>query len=122
MPSSEDDNTRQEAADILKFYIYSMLEQSEHNLIDMVTAYLKRFKGPWTGIQRIPAEIAKAMDPHRLFQLIMRRVHFAMVFLAGDCQHRNLFFKIHSTQPWIAGGPEQCVMWLQRVADRALLF
>jgi hypothetical protein len=116
----EDDNTRREAVDILKFYIYSMLEQNEASLIELITDYLRIFKGPWTGIQRIPAEIEKAMDSYRLFKLIMRRVHFAVVFLAGNSQHGDLFTKIQSTQPLVPGGMEQCGLWLQRVAGRDL--
>ncbi|BBO72710.1 hypothetical protein DSCW_01270 [Desulfosarcina widdelii] len=116
----KDDSTRVEAVDMLKFYIYPMLEGNDRSLIDLVKEYLRRYIGPWNGLQKIPAEIEKAMDSHRLFQLIMRRVHFALIFLAGDIQHKDLFTKIHSTQPWIAGGPEQCAMWLQRVAGRAL--
>lgn len=116
----KDPNTRQEAVDMLKFYIYSMLEQNEGSLIELITDYLRIFKGPWTGIQRIPAEIEKTMDSHRLFKLLLRRIHFSMVFLAGDIQHGNLFTKIQSIPPLIPGGMEQCAMWLQRVARRVL--
>ncbi len=115
-----DDNTRVEAVDILKFYIYSMLEQNEGSLIELITDYLRIFKGPWTGIQRIPAEIEKAMDSYRLFKLIMRRVHFALIFLSGDSQYEDLFLKIASIQPLIPGGMEQCAIWLQRVAGRVM--
>jgi hypothetical protein len=98
----EDERTRKEAVDILKFYIYGILEPNERNLNDLVAEYLKRYSGPWAGLQKLPAEIEKAMDPDELFDLIMRRVHFALVFLASDntstetCfQRYNLFSHLY---------------------------
>jgi hypothetical protein len=88
--------------------------------MDLIEEYLGRYGGPWNGVQKIPAEIEKAMDSHKLFKLILRRVHFALVFLSGDEQYRDLFTTIASNQPMIPGGMEQCAMWLQRVAGRAM--
>lgn len=116
----EDDNTRREAADILKFFIYWALERDERSLMALITEYLKSFEGPWNGVQKIPAEIEKALDRHKLLALILRRVHFALILLAADSRYEDLFLKIASIQPLIPGGMEQCGLWLQRVARRLM--
>jgi hypothetical protein len=114
----EAESTREEAVEMLKFYISWALEGNYDELNALLMNRLRHWHGPRFNLERVVAELKVALNGHKLFMMILRRVYFAMIYLACDDQYRDLYAKIQTTQPLIPGGMEQCGWWLMRVAKR----
>lgn len=110
-----DGQTKKEASEILQFYINLAVDYDPVKLTEFTNQCMYRRIKEGMDIEGILEE-QRNSDQDKLFMLVLRRVYFALTFLAGEPQYRDLYDIIGSNQPLIPGGMEQCGLWLQRVA------